>query len=225
MPAKYAEGSVSPSGKFIVQGGQWIPYEQAMQPTTGPTTEAGFMERAKALPQGDPERERALNMAVRLGEPGAAGTALGMTAAMAGGGPAVQGAGRVMRMAASPAGGAVLGGVAGYQRGGVPGAVEGAAEGAGIALGLGRAVKFLTFLSKFKDTAKAIKAVEAVTPTAKTAGQATVRLPAERIAEQVQKWREVQKFSDGQIISSLKDVYGLPPPAAKEVVRLMFGAK
>jgi hypothetical protein len=134
-------------------------------------------------------------------------------------------AGRVVRAAASPAGGAALGGLAGYQRGGVLGAFEGAAEGAGAAYGIGRAVKFLTFLSKFKNTADAIKAVEAVTPSAKVAGQAATRLPAEKIAEQVKNWREVQKFSDGQIISSLRDVYRIPPSAAKEVVRLVFGAK
>jgi hypothetical protein len=55
---------------------------QARSEAQPPTTREEFMARAEALPQGSPEREKALNMAMRLGEPEAARTALGMTAAM-----------------------------------------------------------------------------------------------------------------------------------------------
>lgn len=47
-----------------------------------PTTKEEYMALAKSLPEGDPEREKALNMAIRLGEPQAAGRAVAMTGAI-----------------------------------------------------------------------------------------------------------------------------------------------
>lgn len=81
MP-KYPEGTVSPSGKYVVRGGEWVANGEA---TAGgpPTTQEGFEAQAESLPVGSPERERAINMATRLREPGAAGAALGLTGAMA----------------------------------------------------------------------------------------------------------------------------------------------
>lgn len=80
---------------------------------SAPTTREQFMAQATSLPKGSPERERALNMAVRLSEPGAAGAALTATGAMASlplSIPAAKAAGWGL---VGGAGGAALGGTAG----------------------------------------------------------------------------------------------------------------
>lgn len=70
--------------------GPWEKYQKASseaeEPPSAPTTREEFMALAEAAPKGSAEREKALNMAMRLSEPGAAGNALALTGAMAGGG-------------------------------------------------------------------------------------------------------------------------------------------
>jgi hypothetical protein len=79
-------------------------------PIVPPTTQADYMQLAKTLPAGSPEKERALNMAIRLTEPEAAGNALEATGAMATMAGGLAGAPAALRFAASPAGGVLIAG-------------------------------------------------------------------------------------------------------------------
>lgn len=89
----------------------------------------------------------------------------------------------------------------------VGGTLLGAVPIPGLALA-GRAGKVLQFLSKFKRGAAA-------------GSEATKATQATKIIEDLRRWKEVNKFSDGQIISALREQHGVASSVAKQMLKAL----
>jgi len=101
-------------------------------------------------------------------------------------------------------------------RGDIQGAVtEGALTAAGLKGGSG----LLRFLGRFKGAGGAA-AKEALGAAGAKAGGA-VASEGQNMAQNILRWRTEHKLSDGQIIDSLRQVYGIARPQATEILKLL----
>ncbi len=151
-------------------------------------------------------------------------------------GPAVVGAlgrpgGAVLKFAMTPVGSAAIGAAEGARRGPME-AITGAATGAGYGLA-GRGLNVLRLMARFKG-AQGVAAKEALA-AAQTAKAATAGVPAavgskaggavasegQDMAANITRWRNEHKFSNGQIVNALRQVYGIARPQAKEILKLL----
>lgn len=116
--------------------------------------------------------------------------------------------------------GTVGGAMQGYEAGGVPGAVIGA--GLGALMGGGKS-QILRDVSKVRSaTAPAAATAEAAGVAAAAPGAApSVATTADEIAAQIVRWKTEQGFSGAQIISSLRNVYGIPPKDGNKMLQMV----
>lgn len=255
---KYPEGSISPSGAYVVRGGRWVATSSG-QPSNTPASILGAAYLGGAQPTGVRREEFE-----RGAEAGA--MAVPAVASLALGGPALQVAKRGLALAATPGGGAVIGGLEGASDGPM-GALEGAAKGAAGGYIAGVPGKVLQFLTRFKKAEQAAriaaaqaKGLENADKTVRSVGlnpkaikaamerrlSTTGTIPAsvpppramgpvaptttpaagpsaQEIADKVMHWRDVNKFSNGQIVDALGNVYGIKPSIAKQMVKVLSG--
>lgn len=209
-----------------------------------PTTREEYMGLAESLPKGSPEREQALNMAVRLAEPGAAGTAVGLTAAIP--------------MVANPVAAAkgLVGGTIGAEGGkwvgrhaplvggptlekvlGMVGGVVGGVKGAGSAMSLrdmaeaalhpaSAAKKVLGFAAGAARTAEAPVAAAEARAVAEAVGKTTrgkITPEAQELADRIIEWKTKHKLSGAQIASALRQTYGYTMKEATAIVKMLSG--
>lgn len=120
--------------------------------------------------------------------------------------------------------GTVGGAMQGYEAGGVPGAVIGAGLGALMGGGKGQIMRDVTTLRGAATAPAATAAAESAavaTAAAPKAVASEAAVTADEIAAQIVKWKTEQGFSGAQIISSLRNVYGIPPKDANKMVQLV----
>lgn len=114
--------------------------------------------------------------------------------------------------------GTVGGAMQGYEAGGVPGAVIGA--GLGALMGGGKS-QILRDVSKVRSAT----APAATVATAEAAGVAaaapSAATTADEIAAQIVRWKTEQGFSGAQIVSSLRNVYGIPPKDGNKMLQMV----
>lgn len=118
--------------------------------------------------------------------------------------------------------GTVGGAMQGYEAGGVPGAVIGAGLGALMGGGKGQIMRDVTTL---RGATAAPAAAEAATVAAATAAPKAVAseaaVTADEIAAQIVRWKTEQGFSGAQIVSSLRNVYGIPPKDGNKMLQMV----
>lgn len=120
--------------------------------------------------------------------------------------------------------GTVGGAMQGYEAGGIPGAVVGAGLGALMGGGKGQIMRDVTTLRGAAGAPAATAAAESAAVTTTAAPKAVASeaaATADEIAAQIIKWKTEQGFSGAQIISSLRNVYGIPPKDANKMVQMV----
>lgn len=164
---------------------------------------------------------------------------LGSTAAM----------GLVPAALAVRGGGALIGGAEGYERGGVPGAVAGGVAGAvkpgvtgtvggamqgyeaagvpGLVIGAGLGAlmgggkgQIARDVAGLRGASVAPEAAAAATGASRAVASEAAAT-ADEIAAQVVKWKTEHGFSGAQIVSSLRNVYGIPPKDGNKILQMV----
>jgi hypothetical protein len=130
--------------------------------------------------------------------------------------------------------GTVGGALQGYESGGVPGAVAGAALGMLLGGGTGQVAREVAALrgapaAVTRAAVPEVAAARAATAAAPEAAAAApsaasaVQAQADEIAAQILRWKNEQGFSGAQIVSSLRNVYGITPKDGNKMVQMVLG--